>query len=91
MSSVNTKIVLTEHGLSAIATQPWPQIAIKYFVPIYDERIDTNIHAYNTAYTSAMPLSASITSADTNNTVYGEIIYNRSNEITSYIKRCYKS
>ena len=79
MSSVNSKIVLTEHGLSAIATQPWPQIAIKYFVPIYDERIDTSIHAYNTAYTSAMPLSASITSADTKDTVYGEVIYNRSN------------
>lgn len=78
MSNVNSKIVLTEQGLSAIATQPWPQIAIKYFVPIYDDRIDTNIHAYNTSYTSAMPLSSSITSADTKDTVYGEIIYNRS-------------
>ena len=75
MANTNSYIVLTEQGLSAIATQPWPQIAIKYFLPMYDERIDTNIHT-GTGSTSALALSASITSAATQSTLVGERIYN---------------
>lgn len=75
MSNTNSYIVLTELGLSAVATQPWPQIAIKYFLPMYDERIDTLIHT-EAGLTSAVPLSASITSADTQASLIGERIYN---------------
>lgn len=75
--SNNTKstIVLTEQGLSAIAVQPWPMIAIKYFLPMYDESIDSLIHTEG-GLTSAVPLSAAITSADTQVSLIGERIYN---------------
>lgn len=75
--SSNTKstIVLTEQGLSAIAVQPWPMIAIKYFLPMYDESIDSLIHTEG-GLTSAVPLSAAITSADTQASLVGERIYN---------------
>jgi hypothetical protein len=70
----NAYIVLTEQGLSAIATQPWPQIAIKYFLPMYDESADILIHS-DAGPTSASPLSAVITSADTQASLKGERIY----------------
>lgn len=75
MSNTNSYIVLTEQGLSAVTTQPWPQIAIKYFLPMYDERIDSLIHT-ESGITSVVPLSASITSADSQASLIGERIYN---------------
>src|SRR5574343_520966 len=75
MSNTNSYIVLTEQGLSAVKTQPWPQIAIKYFLPMYDERIDSLIHT-ESGITSVVPLSASITSADSQASLIGERIYN---------------
>jgi hypothetical protein len=71
----NAYIVLTEQGLSAIATNPWPQIAIKYFLPMYDESVDILIHS-DAGPTSASSLSAVATSADTQATLRGERIYN---------------
>lgn len=75
MSNTNSYIVLTEQGLSAVATQPWPQISLKYFLPMYDERIDKLIHT-DAGLTSAVPLSASVTSADSQASLVGERIYN---------------
>jgi len=79
-----SNVVLMDSGLTyAIsAANAGPLIAIKYFLPVYDYRIDSNVHNGEDWGTSAIDLSASALSDDT--TPHGEIIYNIDETIKSY-------
>ncbi len=73
MSIANYNIV-TSAGLNFVtsAHDSGPLIAIKYFLPVYDYRIDPQIH--NGSDTVTMDLSASVSATDTS--PFGEQIYN---------------
>lgn len=76
--SSNSYLVLTEQGLSAMAMSTMPQMAIKYFIPMYDERIDTLIHG-GAGNTAPLALASAITSADTFANMYGDRIFKANN------------
>ena len=75
--------IITTQGLNYVnsaAGDDGPYIAIKYFLPCYDPRIDPLVH--NGTTTSAIAISASIPNTDTVPT--GEIIWNIDESINSY-------
>ena len=69
-------IIVTSAGLdlATSAHTSGPLIALKYCLPVYDYRIDGNVHNEEAYGTSAIDISAAATSTDTTPT--GEIIYN---------------
>lgn len=82
--------ILTTEGLNAITSAGvmGPYFAIKYFLPVYDARIDAGIHGEGV--TSATKTSACETSATSFTNVYGERLYNTSGfTITSGTSFCY--
>jgi len=71
--SISNNTIITSAGLdlATSAHDSGPLIAIKYFVPSYDYRIDPNMY---TDSIDVLELSASMSADDTE--PYGEIIYN---------------
>lgn len=69
-------IIITSDGLDLVtsAHTSGPLIALKYFVGVYDYRIDENIHNGESYGTSAIDISAAASYDDTE--PFGEIIYN---------------
>lgn len=69
-------IIVTSAGLdlATSAHTSGPLIALKYCLPVYDYRIDGNLHNGEAWGTSAIDVSAAATQNDTTPT--GEIIYN---------------
>lgn len=69
-------IIVTSAGLdlATSAHTSGPLIALKYCLPVYDYRIDGNLHNGEAWGTSAIDVSAAATQNDTSPT--GEIIYN---------------
>ena len=68
MTNQESTTILIKDGLSkATATGVFPTFALKYFVPIYDYRIDTGVHSNigDTSHplTNAIPTSASVSSS----------------------------
>ncbi len=82
--------ILTTEGLNAITSAGvmGPYFAIKYFLPIYDARIDAGIHGQGV--TSAINTSACETSSTSFANVHGERLYNTTGyTITSGTSFCY--
>ena len=76
-------LVITSAGLNEVnQSSVAPQFALKYFLPVYDQRIDPDIHT-SFGDTSALPLSASQSTSDGNNDINGEILWNLTNISTS--------
>lgn len=74
--SVNT--IITTGGINAVmsASPTGPLVAIKYFVPVYDYRLDTSVH--NNYNTSAINYSTTVSATSAASFPPGEIIWNTS-------------
>lgn len=72
---------ITSAGLKAItsAGSLGPYFAIKYFLPIYDYRIDKTICRGTSSSTSALDISTLNLVSATSDTLFGEKIFNNSN------------
>lgn len=86
MAAQQTATIITSAGLQQVnASQIDPIFAIRYFLPLYDQRIDTEIHTdpYNGS-TSALPAFMSQTSADEFSDLIGEKIWDLRNTTSAY-------
>jgi hypothetical protein len=74
-------VIITSAGLDAVINQSLPKFSIKYFLPIYDQRIDPEIHTALSAglATDVIPLLNAASSADTHETLIGEKLWNFEN------------
>ena len=79
--------IVTSGGLSAVnISDGYPTFSLKYFLPLYDPRIDTSIHSTTTtSATSALPLSGASLVSTTHNTLIGEKIWNFNGSTSAYI------
>lgn len=84
---MNTSVAsyITSAGLKAVTSAGvhGPYFAIKYFLPIYDYRIDKTISREISGTTSATSISALNLVSATHSTLFGEKIYRNGNYTTS--------
>ncbi len=90
MANQKSTSVLFQSGLDqAIGNGTYPNFALKYFVPIYDERTDINVHTeIGVGSTSAIYTSASISSSAATTVspsdIEGDILWQNDNSIHQY-------
>lgn len=79
--------IVTSGGLSAVnISDGYPTFSLKYFLPLYDPRIDTSIHSTTTtSATSALPLSGASFVSTTHDSLVGEKIWNFDGSTSAYI------
>ena len=81
---MSSSIVITSAGLNAIANNPTPAYSLRWFLPIYDKRLDPDIHS-DTGLTSAAPISwSAYTSSSDISAVYGEKLWKLPNATYGY-------
>lgn len=82
---------ITSAGLQAVTSAGvyGPYFAVKYFLPIYDYRIDKTISREVSGSTSALSISALNLVSATSNTLFGEKIFANGNYTLDQVKYLY--